>query len=83
MAAPDVQFPGHARVVAALVLDGDRTPAPAVVWDERYGWRAAASRRYPITEGAVLLSEGEGVPYPAGGIAPPPGDVVGALTPDA
>ncbi|MFI6143740.1 DUF6292 family protein [Streptomyces griseus] len=83
-AAPDVQFPGDDRVVAALVLDGDRAPAPAVVWDERYGWRTAASRRHPITKGAVLPSEGEGVRYLAGGIAPPPGDVVAALTtPDA
>ncbi|MFJ4609452.1 hypothetical protein [Streptomyces griseus] len=50
---PDVQFPGDDRVVAALVLDGDRAPAPAVVWDERYGWRTAVSRRHPITKGAV------------------------------
>ncbi|MEU7738061.1 hypothetical protein AB0B51_34220 [Streptomyces griseus] len=42
VAAPDVQFPGDDRVVAALVLDGDQAPAPAVVWDERYGWRTAA-----------------------------------------
>ncbi|MFD3641557.1 DUF6292 family protein [Streptomyces griseus] len=83
-AAPDVQFPGDDRVVAALVLDGDRAPAPAVVWDECYGWRTAASRRHPITKGAALPSEGEGVRYLAGGIAPPPGDVVAALTtPDA
>ncbi|MGW1440839.1 hypothetical protein ACWD7M_37085 [Streptomyces griseus] len=60
------------------------SPAPAVVWDERYGWRTVASRRHPITKGAVLPSEGEGVRYLAGGIAPPPGDVVAALTaPDA
>ncbi|MEV5583023.1 hypothetical protein AB0L39_31240 [Streptomyces parvus] len=54
-AAPDVQFPGDDRVVAALVLDVDHAPAPApaVVWDERYGWRTAASRRHPITKGAV------------------------------
>ncbi|MEU8772023.1 hypothetical protein AB0C94_34410 [Streptomyces griseus] len=78
-----MQFPGNDRVVAALVLDGDRAPTPAVVWDERCEWRTAASRRYPITQGAVLPSEDEGVRYPAGGIAPPPGDVVGALTLDA
>ncbi|MFE3676129.1 hypothetical protein [Streptomyces griseus] len=81
-AAPDVQFPGDDRVVAALVLDGDRAPAPAVVWDERYGWRTAASRRHPITKGAVPPSEGEGVRYLAGVVAPPPGDVVAALTPN-
>ncbi|MFD8406038.1 DUF6292 family protein [Streptomyces anulatus] len=80
-AVPDVQFPGDDRVVAALVLDGDRAPAPAVVWDERYGWRTGASRRHPITKGAALPSEGGGVRYLPGGITPPPGDVVAALTP--
>ncbi|MFE1478492.1 hypothetical protein ACFW6N_32135 [Streptomyces cyaneofuscatus] len=82
--APDAQFPGDDRVVAALVLDGDQAPAPAVVWDERYGWRTAASRRHPITKGAVPPSEGGGVRYLAGGITPAPGGVVTALTtPDA
>ncbi len=52
-AALDVQFPGDDRVVAALVLDGGQAPVPALVWDERYGWRTAASRRHPITKGAV------------------------------
>ncbi|KAB2587576.1 DUF6292 family protein [Streptomyces arboris] len=78
---PDVQFPGDDRVVAALVLDGAQAPAPALVWDERYGWRTAASRRHPITKGAVPPSEGGGVRYLTGGITPPPGDVVTALTP--
>ncbi|MFF5894127.1 DUF6292 family protein [Streptomyces globisporus] len=80
-AAPDVQFPGDDRVVAALVLDVDQPPVPALVWDERYGWRTAASRRHPITKGAVPPSEGDGVRYLTGGITPPPGDVVAALTP--
>ncbi len=79
-AAPDVQFPGDDRVVAALVLDGEQAPVPALVWDERYGWRTAASRRHPITKGAVPPSEGGGVRYLTGGITPPPGDVVTALT---
>ncbi|MFC9176789.1 hypothetical protein [Streptomyces sp. NPDC057107] len=79
-AAPDVQFPGDDRVVAALVLDGGQAPVPALVWDERYGWRTAASRRHPITKGAVPPSEGGGVRYFAGGITPPPGDIVAALT---
>ncbi|MEV7165858.1 DUF6292 family protein [Streptomyces microflavus] len=78
--APDVQLPGDDRVVAALVLDGVQAPAPALVWDERYGWRTAPSRRHPITKGAALPSEGEGVRYLAGGITPPPGVVVAALT---
>ncbi|MGW7587718.1 DUF6292 family protein [Streptomyces rubiginosohelvolus] len=77
----DVQFPGEDRVVAALVLDIDQAPVPALVWDKRYGWRTAASRRRPITKGAVPPSEGGGVRYLTGGITPPPGDVVAALTP--
>ncbi|MGW6581163.1 DUF6292 family protein [Streptomyces globisporus] len=79
-AAPDVQFPGDDRVVAALVLDGDQAPVPALVWDERYGWRTATSRRHPITKGAVPPSEGGGVRYLTGGVTPPPGSVVAALT---
>ncbi|MFE7141261.1 DUF6292 family protein [Streptomyces sp. NPDC057644] len=79
-AAPDVQLPGDDRVIAALVLDSDRAPVPALVWDERYGWRTAASRRHAITKGAVPPSEGEGVRYLAGGITPPPGEVVAALS---
>ncbi|MFF0337951.1 hypothetical protein ACFYUM_35840 [Streptomyces fimicarius] len=79
-AAPEVQFPGDDRVVAALVLDADQVPVPAVVWDERYGWRTATSRRHPITKGGVRPSEGEGVRYLTGGITPPPGAVVAAPT---
>ncbi|WLQ69169.1 DUF6292 family protein [Streptomyces glycanivorans] len=79
-AVPDVQHPADDLVVAALVLDGDQAPAPALVWDERYGWRTASSRRHPIARGAALPSEGDGVRYLAGGITPPPGDVAAALT---
>lgn len=83
-AAPDVQHPADDQVVAVLVLDAEQAPAPALVWDERYGWRTATSRRHPITKGAVLPSEGGGVRYLAEGTTPPPGDVVTALTtPDA
>ncbi|MEV5856937.1 DUF6292 family protein [Streptomyces anulatus] len=78
-AAPDVQLPGDNRVVAALVLDGDQAPALALVWDERYGWRTATSRRHPLTKGAVLPPEGDGIRYLAGGITPPPSALVAAL----
>ncbi|MFH9216088.1 DUF6292 family protein [Streptomyces globisporus] len=77
--APDVQFPGDDRVVAALVLDGVQAPVPALVWDERYGWRTAASRRHPITRDAVPSSEGGGVRYLAGGVTPPPAALIAAL----
>lgn len=77
---PDVQLPGDDRVVAALVLDGDQAPVPALVWDERYGWRTATSRRHPITRDAVPSSEGGGVRYLAGGITPPPSTLIAALS---
>ncbi|MER5818851.1 DUF6292 family protein [Streptomyces californicus] len=79
-ATPDVHLPGDDRVVAALILDGDQAPVPALVWDERYGWRTASSRRHPITKSAARPSEGGDVRYLAGGITPPPGDVITALT---
>ncbi|MGW6650600.1 hypothetical protein AMK23_34210 [Streptomyces sp. CB02130] len=79
-AATDVQLPGDDRVVAALVLDGDQAPVPALVWDERYGWRTAASRRHPITRDAVPSSEGGGVRYLAGGATPPPAALIAALS---
>ncbi|MFD8690725.1 hypothetical protein [Streptomyces sp. NPDC059651] len=83
-AAPEVQLPDDERVVAALVLDGDQAPAPALVWDERYGWRTGTSRRHSITRGAVLPPEGDGVRYLATGTTPPPTALVDALTtPDA
>ncbi|MEU0311662.1 DUF6292 family protein [Streptomyces cyaneofuscatus] len=77
---PDVQLPGDDRVVAAIVLDGDQAPAPALVWDERYGWRTAASRRHPITRDTVPSPEGGGVRYLAGGITPPPAALIAALS---
>ncbi|MEV7641380.1 hypothetical protein AB0O32_15700 [Streptomyces rubiginosohelvolus] len=76
---PGVQLPGDDRVVAALVLDGDQAPVPALVWDERYGWRTAASRRHPITRDAVPSSEGGGVRYLAEGVTPPPAALIAAL----
>ncbi|MFI7329677.1 hypothetical protein ACIBQ3_34190 [Streptomyces rubiginosohelvolus] len=79
-AVPDVQLPGDDRVVAALVLDGDQAPVPALVWDERYGWRTAASRRHPIARDAVPSSEGGGVRYLAGGVTPPPAALIAALS---
>ncbi|MFH8886770.1 DUF6292 family protein [Streptomyces californicus] len=78
--APDVQFPGDDRVVAALVLDSDHAPVPALVWDERYGWRTAASRRHPINRDAVPSSESGGLRYLAGGITPPPAALIAALS---
>ncbi|MFI6967277.1 DUF6292 family protein [Streptomyces sp. NPDC050255] len=83
-AVPDVQHPADDHVVAVLVLDAEQAPAPALVWDERYGWRTATSRRPPVARGAVLPPEGDGVRYLATGTTPPPTALVDALTtPDA
>ncbi|MEE4488970.1 DUF6292 family protein, partial [Streptomyces sp. BE230] len=79
-AAPDVQHPADDQVVAVLVLDAEQAPAPALVWDERYGWRTATSRRHPVARGAVLPPEGQGVRYLAEGTTPPPTALVDALT---
>ncbi|MFK4071870.1 DUF6292 family protein [Streptomyces sp. NPDC029674] len=49
-------------LAAALVLDA-AAPAPALVWDERYGWRTALSRRHPIAKNGSKPAEGEGMRY--------------------
>ncbi|MEU5773394.1 hypothetical protein ABZ819_08840 [Streptomyces venezuelae] len=48
-------------LAAVLVLDAGAS-APALVWDERYGWRTALSRRHPIPKGS-WPAEGDGVRY--------------------
>ncbi|MET9039878.1 hypothetical protein [Streptomyces mirabilis] len=47
---------------AAVSLSPSGTP-PAIVWDERYGWRTAVSRRHPIGKEAGVPPEGEGIRY--------------------
>ncbi|WP_327207220.1 DUF6292 family protein [[Kitasatospora] papulosa] len=79
-AVPEVQYPADDLVVASLVLDGTGAPAPALVWDERHGWRTATSRRHPLTRGAVPPSSGDGIRYLAQGTTPPPDVLTAALT---
>ncbi|WP_327436501.1 DUF6292 family protein (plasmid) [Streptomyces sp. NBC_01201] len=79
-AVPDVQYPADDLVVAVLVLDGSKPPAPALVWDERHGWRTATSRRHPLAKGAVPPSPGDGIRYLAQGTTPPPDALTTALT---
>ncbi|MFC8645703.1 DUF6292 family protein [[Kitasatospora] papulosa] len=76
---PEVQYPADDLVVASLVLDGTSAPAPALVWDERYGWRTATSRRHPLTKGAVPPSPGDGIRYLAQGTTPLPDALTAAL----
>ncbi|WP_405632391.1 DUF6292 family protein [Streptomyces sp. NBC_01174] len=78
-AAPAVHHPADDRVVAVLVLDGPNPPTPALVWDERHGWRTATSRRHPLTKGATPPPSGDGIRYLAEGITPPAEAVTAAL----
>lgn len=79
-AAPTVHHPADDVVTATLALDGLTPPAPALVWDERQGWRTATSRRHPLTKGGALPPEGDGIRYLATGTTPPPDTLITALT---
>ncbi|MFE6225828.1 DUF6292 family protein [Streptomyces sp. NPDC057854] len=52
---------GH--LATAVLLEAGQ-PAPALVWDERFGWRTATSRRHPIGKPTHTAPEGEGDPLP-------------------
>ncbi|WLQ53919.1 DUF6292 family protein (plasmid) [Streptomyces poriferorum] len=79
-AAPAIQHPTDDDVVAVLTLDGPAAPTVALVWDERHGWRTATSRRHPLTRGAAVPPEGDGIRYLATGITPPPRALIAALS---
>ncbi|MFJ5803780.1 DUF6292 family protein [Streptomyces decoyicus] len=63
--------------LAAAILLHPGQPAQALVWDERYGWRTATSRRHPI--GKDGTPEGEGIRYLSTDLQPKPADVLAAL----
>ncbi|MGW7433345.1 DUF6292 family protein [Streptomyces sp. NPDC054861] len=72
--APAVQYLDGETCAAALILETSTAPAPALVWDERYGWRTAPSRRHsfgkdtahrPSGDGIRHLLEGDTTPDPA------------------
>ncbi|MFJ8870602.1 hypothetical protein ACIRD6_33225 [Streptomyces sp. NPDC102473] len=79
-APPTVQHPTDDLVVAVLALDAQQAPAPALVWDERHGWRTATSRRHPLARGAALPPEGDGIRHLATGTTPPPDALTAALS---
>jgi hypothetical protein len=66
------------HLVAAVPLAVGQS-SPALVWDERYGWRTATSRRHPIGKGAGTAPEGEGIRYLGSGIRPEPAELLEAL----
>ncbi|WP_333732813.1 DUF6292 family protein [Streptomyces sp. IBSBF 3010] len=67
---------GH---LAAAVPLAAGQGAPALVWDERYGWRTATSRRHPIGKDTRTRPEGAGIHYLATGTHPEPEELLGAL----
>ncbi|WP_327286067.1 DUF6292 family protein (plasmid) [Streptomyces sp. NBC_00597] len=66
------------HLAAAVLLDTDQ-PAPAVVWDSRFGWRTAISRRHPIGKSTDTAPEGEGIRYLGTGLRPAPEELLAAL----
>ncbi|MFI8008339.1 hypothetical protein [Streptomyces sp. NPDC086010] len=79
-AVPEIHHPAVDVVVAVLTLDGPQPPAPALVWDERHGWRTATSRRHPLTRGAAPPPPGDGIRYLTDSTTPPPGALIAALS---
>ncbi|MFB8087305.1 DUF6292 family protein [Streptomyces sp. NPDC055992] len=52
---------------------------PALVWDERYGWRTATSRRHPIGKDTGTRPEGDGIRYLGTSTCPEPEDLLGSF----
>ncbi|WP_351233907.1 DUF6292 family protein [Streptomyces sp. NPDC002133] len=65
--------------LAAAVPLATEQDVPALVWDERYGWRTATSRRHPIGRDAGTAPEGEGIRYLGHSVRPKPAEVLEAL----
>ncbi|MGW4994927.1 DUF6292 family protein [Streptomyces mirabilis] len=65
-------------LAAAALLSG--SGAPALVWDERYGWRTAISRRHPIGKETGTPPEGDGIRYLSENQQPEPAELLAALT---
>jgi hypothetical protein len=66
-------------VCAASVVLAAGGPAPALVWDERWGWRTAPRRRHPVDRDHSRAPEGEGIRYLGGGITPEPAELLARL----
>lgn len=65
-------------LAAAVLLSG--SGAPALVWDERYGWRTAVSRRHPLGKETGTPPEGDGIRYLSQNQQPEPAELLAALT---
>ncbi|MHA4818780.1 DUF6292 family protein [Streptomyces aculeolatus] len=67
-------------VLAARLPLSAAASAPALVWEDRYGWRTAVSRRHPYGKDEGHLPAGDGIRYLGNGQKPTPAQVVEALT---
>ncbi|MGP3979626.1 hypothetical protein [Streptomyces sp. KR80] len=67
----------HGPPVADPLVAGQSFPA--LVWDERYGWRTATSRRHPIGKDTGTAPEGEGIRYLGTSRKPGPAELLEAL----
>ncbi|MFE4206117.1 DUF6292 family protein [Streptomyces goshikiensis] len=74
----EMRQPDGGHLAAAVPLDTDQ-PVAAVVWDSRYGWRTATSRRHPIGKATDTPPEGEGIRYLGSGLRPEPEELLAAL----
>lgn len=71
-AAVDVVELEGGALTAAIQLVPGQAAVPALVWDERYGWRTATSRRHPIRKDTGARPAGEGICYLAPQLRPEP-----------
>ncbi|AJF70466.1 DUF6292 family protein [Streptomyces vietnamensis] len=74
----EMRQPDGEHLAAAVPLETHQ-PAPALVWDERFGWRTATSRRHPIGKPTDTPPEGEGIRYLGTGLRPDPEELLAAL----
>ncbi|MBT2369156.1 hypothetical protein J7E88_28530 [Streptomyces sp. ISL-10] len=63
------------HLAAAVPLTAGQS-SPALVWDERYGWRTATSRRHPIGKETGTAPDGEGIRYLGSGTRPEPDELL-------
>ncbi|WP_258177362.1 DUF6292 family protein [Streptomyces solincola] len=79
----ELHYPADDVVVASVVLDGPGAPdgVPGLVWDERAGWRAAASRRHPLGAAAAQQpTPGAAGSFLAGDLTPDAAELIRAVT---
>ncbi|MFZ3562770.1 MULTISPECIES: hypothetical protein [unclassified Streptomyces] len=65
--------------VAAAVPLAPNAPVPALVWDERWGWRTALTRRHALGRETGTAPEGEGIRYLGAGLQPPARQLIAGI----